>query len=711
MGATLLFWGWQTGFYVPGAIMAVILESSRVVKARWEFSDDEFARVWTFCNVLFLAAVIFAFNSNGGPSGLAELFENLDATAGHSASNASALTVDAVIRWLPMIFFLFIAAQTFSPADGVPLEAVFLYLRSRLKKARKKGQSVPPSRRFDASYPYFALCLFSAAGHAVEDNSFYFGLSALTAWALWPQRSRRFSLPVWIAVMAAAIVAGYFGQRGFGQLSHLAEEYDPQLLSLFNSMTNPKKSWTDIGDVGRLKLSGRIVVRVEPQEGAPPPVYLRQASYRKLAENNANSRGHNHIYKQLVWETGSTNGEFPQMAETPPESGIFPLHPEPANRSVVTIACYLNGVNRDDKYAEDVLPLPADCSRLENSRAYFVYQNNLGTVIAEGPRLMIFDARYGSGMIRDDPPEADESVTNEDLDVPPNEIPALQTVISDLNVSGKTDDEKISAVRRFFADDFTYSLTQEDPMTFSTNSTALSRFLLDTRTGHCEYFATATVLLLRQLGIPARYAIGYFVHEPARLGYVVRLRDAHAWCLVWNKKNRTWENFDTTPASWVKDEAEHASPLQFLSDFESWGEFEILKFFDYSHNNIREYIFWPLIPALAFLLYRILRGSRRHKNEAGPTDRALWPGLDSEFYQLEEKLVRYGLPRQPGEPLSAWLQRATNDSQLAKLKRPLENILLLHYRYRFDPRGLSPSEREALRQEVETCLSSTSDRN
>ncbi len=706
MGATLLFWGWQTGstaFFIAGAVMGAILESSRLFKTRWEFSDDEFGRVWTFCNVLFVAAVIFAFNDNGGPSGLSELFENFSAASEHTASNAGAMTVDAVIRWLPMIFFLFILAQTFSPADGVPLEAVFLYLRSRLKRARKRGQAVPPTRRFDASYPFFALCLFSAAGHTVEGNSFYFGLAALVSWALWPVRSRRYSLPIWIGALVVAIVAGFFGQRLFGQLSRLAEEYDPQLLSyLMRSSADPKKSWTDIGDVSRLKLSGRIVVRVQPQDGAPPPVYLREASYRELAESavNINKR----IYKQLVWDTGNTNNEFPPMTETPPESGIFPLHPESDNRSLVTIGCYLNGINRDDKYAYGVLPLPADCNRLENSRAYFVYQNNLGTVLAEGPRLMIFDACYGSGMIRDDLPNADESISNEDLEVPTNEIPAIKTVISRLDVTGKSDEEKIFAVTRFFADNFIYSLTQENLPVADTNDTALSRFLLKSHKGHCEYFATATVLLLRQLGIPARYAVGFFVHEPSGNGYVVRQRDAHAWCLVWNKKKRTWENLDTTPPSWVATEREEASPLEFLSDFQSWVEFEVLRFFDYSHNNIRQYIFWPLIPALAFLLYRIFRGSRRHKNQAKPAEPFPWPGLDSEFYRLEQELARHGLPRQPGEPLSAWLQRATTHPELSKLKERMEKILRLHYRYRFDPQGLSDLERRELRDDVKTCL-------
>ncbi len=707
MGATLLFWGLQTGFIIEGAAMGIILEVSRLIKTRWEYTDDEFARIWTYCNLLLLAAIIFAFNDNGGPSGFSQLFENLNSNSEKIAGSASNMTADAVIRWLPMIFFLFVAAQVYSPADGVPLEAVFFLLRSRLKRARKRGQFLPPSRRFNALYPYFALCLFSAAGHAVQNDYFYFGLCILLAWALWPQRSRRFALPIWVILMAVAITAGYFGQRGFGQLSRLAEEYDPQLLSYFmRSLSDPKKSRTDIGDVGRIKLSGKIVVRLQPLNNSPVPTYLREASYRKLRE--INFRGPKHKYTELEWDAGNTNNEFPQVSETPPESGMFPLHPgASANRSTVTIACYLDGINNEDKYSEGILPLPTDCNRLENSRAYFVYQNPMGTVLAEGPRLMIFDARYGSGQIMDDTPEADGSITNEDLFVPTNEVDSLQQVVAQLNVTNSNDEQKTLAVSKFFADNFTYSLQQDEPDVFDTNTTALSRFLLETHSGHCEYFATATVLLLRQMGIPARYAVGYYVHETSDSGYIVRLRDAHAWCLVWDKKHG-WQNLDTTPPSWVAMEGERTSPLQFLSDFQSWLEFEMLKFFDYSHNNIRDYIFWALIPALAFLLYRIFRGSRRHKKSREPSQDTSWPGLDSEFYQLEQKLARNGLPREPGESLSVWLQRATSDSQLAPLKQPLENVLMLHYRYRFDPRGLTQSERQALRSEVATCLASAS---
>jgi hypothetical protein len=696
MGATLLFWGYQTGFLPEAAVMALILESSRIIKARWEFSDDEFGRVWTFCSVLLLAAIIFAFKDNGGFSGLGELFQHPDFASERDAGNASTMTADALFRWLPMIFFLFIVAQTFSPAGDVPLEAVSFYLRSRLKKARKRGQPVPPSRRFDASYPYFAICLFSA-GAGPQNDHFYYGLCALIAWALWPYRSRRFQLPVWIGILAIVIVLGFWGQRAVTQVVRMAGQYDPQLLSLlWHLKPDPKENSNEAElHTGKLKLSGKIVIRLEPVNGGHPPTYLREASYRKFQETSYGGR------RNMAWEAGNTNNDYPEVYETPRDSGIWPLNGYTVNRSVVHIACYLNGANPNDKYPDGLLPLPPDCNRLESLRAYFVYQNNIGAVLAEGPRLLIFDARYGSDDVMDARPEADTYVTNEDLLVPTNETPALQQVISKLSLTNKSEDEQLLAINQFFANNFTYSL-QQDAATPDTP--ALARFLLQTRSGYCEYFATATVLLLRQLGIPARYAVGYYVHENTGHGYVVRERDAHAWCLVWDEKKQVWKNFDTTPASWVTQERNTGSPFQFLSDFQSWIEFQVLKFFEYGHSNIREYLFWGLIPALAFLLYRIFRSSRWSK-DGESSERMDWPGLDSEFYQLEQRLAQLGLPRQPGEPLSIWLRRATDNSDLAEFKEPLENILRLHYRHRFDPRGLSPAERQELRRQVESLLS------
>jgi transglutaminase-like putative cysteine protease len=57
--------------------------------------------------------------------------------------------------------------------------------------------------------------------------------------------------------------------------------------------------------------------------------------------------------------------------------------------------------------------------------------------------------------------------------------------------------------------------------------------LFDKKQGFCNYYASAEVLMLRSLGIPARLAVGYAQGERENVGgrtqYTVRLRDAHAW--------------------------------------------------------------------------------------------------------------------------------------------------------------------------------------
>ena len=55
LGAALLFWGWQTGHLVEGAVMAAVLEGAQWIKARWDFTDEDFRRIWTFCALLLLA--------------------------------------------------------------------------------------------------------------------------------------------------------------------------------------------------------------------------------------------------------------------------------------------------------------------------------------------------------------------------------------------------------------------------------------------------------------------------------------------------------------------------------------------------------------------------------------------------------------------------------------------------------------------------------
>ncbi len=69
--------------------------------------------------------------------------------------------------------------------------------------------------------------------------------------------------------------------------------------------------------------------------------------------------------------------------------------------------------------------------------------------------------------------------------------------------------------------------------------------LLDYKRGFCTYYASAEVLMLRSVGVPARMAVG-FAQGDWRTGiYTVRRRDAHAWPEVYFP-GWGWQEFEPT---------------------------------------------------------------------------------------------------------------------------------------------------------------------
>ena len=676
IGSALVFWGWQTGFLIPGVLMGLTLEASRMVRARWEFSDEDFRRIWVLCIVAVVAATVYAFNANEGPSEFRDLFHSPGFLAQRSAGFVAARTTTSVLRWLPMIFFCFVLAQAYSSRQALPLHVISTVVRYRLKAARKLGLPAPISRTFNTSYPFFGLCLFSASGHSSDDTTFFWGFCLLTAWALWPHRSPRFALALWTSVLGLVIALSYFGQRGIGQFQSYLGNLNPQWLGAFaRHRFDPTQSQTEIGSLGRVKTSPKIVIRLEAPDGVPPR-RLREATYR--------------AFKGRTWYAEVTENDFSRVAET--NETTFLLLEKPAPETV-KIACYLLG-------GKALLPLPRGVARLEHLLAYNVWKSPLGAVLEEGPGLVVFDALYGPGATLDAPPE------DADLTLPERDGPALDQVVNEQHLEGQNIDQALQTLSRFFSSQFTYSTWFEQDRSSHHNETPLTRFLLRTRSGHCEYFATAAALLLRKINIPARYAVGYAVHEGSGQSYVVRQRDGHAWCLVWDERHRSWREFDPTPAAWVSIDAQQVTLLQKISDL--WGRvsFEISKF-RWGQSHVRDYLLLTLVPVLGVLLYQILfrrRGRWWSSNQGRPTDSAGWPGLDSEFYELERKLAGLGLSRQASEPQTRWLERVADQQSLAEIQIPLRELLALHYRYRFDPVGLSQADRKRLQAQAKACL-------
>lgn len=75
-------------------------------------------------------------------------------------------------------------------------------------------------------------------------------------------------------------------------------------------------------------------------------------------------------------------------------------------------------------------------------------------------------------------------------------------------------------------------------------------FMLGGGAGHCEYFATALAMLLRQQDVPCRLVGGYLAQEweDEAGAMVVRARDAHAWVEML-MPDGSWSTLDATPPS------------------------------------------------------------------------------------------------------------------------------------------------------------------
>jgi len=81
------------------------------------------------------------------------------------------------------------------------------------------------------------------------------------------------------------------------------------------------------------------------------------------------------------------------------------------------------------------------------------------------------------------------------------------------------------------------------------SNTQLVDCFLQTRQGYCEYFATAMTMLLRDMGVPARYVLGYLPGQQQDDGtWRVERGAAHAWVEVYFPKYG-WVQFDPTPGN------------------------------------------------------------------------------------------------------------------------------------------------------------------
>jgi transglutaminase-like putative cysteine protease len=112
------------------------------------------------------------------------------------------------------------------------------------------------------------------------------------------------------------------------------------------------------------------------------------------------------------------------------------------------------------------------------------------------------------------------------LDLPEDVSARIVALAISISADAATPYDKAEQITNYLRQNIVYD---ERVPALPLGADALERFLFDWQRGYCNYYASAQVVMLRAVGVPARLAVGYAQGERSGLNYVVRAKDAHAW--------------------------------------------------------------------------------------------------------------------------------------------------------------------------------------
>lgn len=643
IAAALFLWGWQTQMFVFALPMAALAIGSAFVRRRLAFTTREFARLWDLTVTLVIGAAIYNRQTL-------------------SVSGA----VIAFLQWLPILLFPFTAAFLFSNSTRLPHSTFLFWWRSK---------TAAVERGLNPTFPYFGLCVLAASASSARAVWFYPGAVLLIAAALAAHKPRRARPALSIILFLSVAGAGYFLHTRWRDFqTELESKTIHWFAGFFPKQFEDQEAHTRLGEIGELRSSSRVVMRVRGENGCAPPALYRQVSFDR--------------YRRGIWL--STRRQYSPVTER--ETGTWVLGPaRDATNSVTVFAAVPTG--------QILLPAPNGCARLRGLSATRLEQNRFGNVRVWGaPDPMECIVDFNSEVSHEPPPQ------KVDLEVQLPDEPAVAQIVDELGLASVRPAHAVKRLEQFFTTRFRYApLLAEPTLRPNAPNSFVATFLSDTRAGHCEYFATAAVLVLRKAGIPARYAMGYAAIEETGnpREFRIRERHTHSWVLAWI--DGQWRDFDPTPHTWSYEELRQSSMWRPFTDW--WAEMRFrlatwqpLPGLD---GHVAIYLLCPIGIVFAWALLRKRGRVRTQRQRPSVAQCYAWPGLDSEFFLIEASLRNDGLSRNAKETSAAWLERI--GAQQRSLLRVVP-ALKLHYKYRFDPVGLNADERAELTASVRAWL-------
>lgn len=235
----------------------------------------------------------------------------------------------------------------------------------------------------------------------------------------------------------------------------------------------------------------------------------------------------------------------------------------------------------------------------------------------------------------------------------------LTAIAKEWTAGARTPEEALAALQSHLLQGYTYSLDPQPPSPLD----PILEFLTASGRGHCEYFATAFVLLARSLGVPARIVLGYRVGErnPYFAHYVVRKKNAHAWAEAFvtggGDGAGAWTTYDPTPMSELAQDLPHdegGARAVFEAVAVAWERTEVWL----TRRSVFEYAGAAILGVIVFAAQRWWRLRKERGAVRGD-------GLDFDppplaFARFEARLAERGLGRRTGETIERWAERLGN---------------------------------------------------
>ncbi|MCZ6502918.1 MAG: transglutaminase-like domain-containing protein [Gammaproteobacteria bacterium] len=638
-GLAILAWGIQADLIWFALPIAVILEARYFQNRRWALTKKDLYLVADLTSVAMVGMIIFLF---------------LNARTYHF--------ITTLIQWLPILFSPLVIVLAYSTTEKMTMDILIYSLRR---------QKEPVQQSWDMDYLLLGLCIL-AAGFNTNDYSLFFPLAAFAVfWSLFPLRSTRYQTGIWILAVCITFISAGFTHQVIREAHLVVKAKSEQwIANWITQRTDPLKTRTALGKVGRLKLSDSILFRIKPIGDQSFPDLLHEASYDYSSTGTS--------MEWAVWKTSFSavphEDDFTwRFSDTSPEENAARIYLEFSRES-------------------SLVPVPVSLSEIHNLPALEVKLNKYGAIQGNGlVPSPYFDIKYSLGSPLYGPPgEIDLYLDEEHVEL-------LSRIVDRANYPAKN---AIAFIQGYFSD-FKYSLFQE----VRVESNPLEHFLYSRKAGHCEYFASATALLLRQMGVPSRYVVGYSVQEyNGALGmYIVRQRHAHAWAIAY--VGGDWRVVDTTPHVWLAEEDNNANLLQPVFDF--FANYSFMFRLWWNDQKIEDYEFELYVIGgilVLILLWRIATSEQVIISDKEKEENDSWlPGRESPFFKIEDYLSEEGLKRYRGEVLRRWLIRIQ--------KPELLPLLGIHNRWRFDPVGVGANDKIALNKQVDNWILSQADQD